>query len=231
MKVSRRAALPDTSFYSRTIAAQLHALGLIFFIIGGIYLIRAARPAGMENVLACWSFVITGCLVFATSATYHFLHDGFTVNKALEHLLETLDHSCIYVFIAGTYSPIVLNGVAPPWQMWLLILIWSVAFLGIAYTLLMPRLPRWMQHRAFYTGLFVLMGWMILLRIGELVRTLTGPPLLFLALGGLAYSLGALTYATKRPVLFKKYFGFHELWHLMVVLGAGCHYVSIRLLY
>lgn len=227
MEVRRRAASPDSNFYSRTISAQLHALGAILFVVGAAHLLPAAARSGPGDYVACWIFVSTGFLVFATSGTYHFLHDGFTVNEPLEHLLENLDHSCIYLFIAGTYTPVLLNAVGPPWRTPLLVAIWVIAIFGLAYTFLKPKLPRWMQHKALYTSLFVAMGWLLILRIGEVVGRLTSHQLWFLALGALSYTLGALAYATQRPVLFRGVFGFHELWHLMVVGGAVCHYVTV----
>lgn len=227
MEVRRRAASTNSTFFSRTISAQLHALGAVLFVIGGVFLLQAAHRVSVADYVACWTFVITGVLVFATSGTYHFLHDGFTVNAPLEHLLENLDHSCIYMFIAGTYTPVLLNAVRPPWQTPMIVAIWALALGGMIYTFVKPRLPQWMQHKAVYTSMFVAMGWLLILRVGEVVANLSWLQLGFLVLGGAFYTFGALAYATQRPVLFRGVFGFHELWHLMVVGGAACHYVVV----
>lgn len=222
---------PDPSFralFKRTIAAQSHFLGCVAAIIGMIILLNysSLRPTP-NHFWACLVYGLTSVLVFATSAIYHLLHDGFRISPALANRLENLDHFAIYLFIAGTYTAMLMNAVANPWANILLAAIWIIAVLGVLYTHHKPRLPRWAQHRFVYTSLFLAMGWLIVFRIQEVVHNLSTTALVFLVLGAASYSIGAVIYATKRPRLFENVFGFHELWHVMVLLGYGFHYFAI----
>ena len=219
-------------FLRRTVAAQIHALGLVAAVVGTVFLLRAAATRAVltqtwVQLGACAAFSFSAILVFATSAVFHFLHDGLRISPRLEAFLERCDHFAIYLFIAGTYTPVVLNNLLSPWREAMLIAIWAIAFVGISYTAFKARLPRWAQHRLVYTGLFVLMGWLAVARIGSIMGALSLVGKLGFLLGALSYTLGAVVYASKRPRLFEGVFGFHELWHVMVLLGFACHYVMI----
>ncbi len=215
-------------FLKRTVAAQAHFLAAIASVVATVVLLHLteAKP-NTEHFFACLAFGVTAFMVFATSATYHFLHDGLHISSRLEHKFENLDHFTIYLFIAGTYTPLVLNVLSPPWKMILLLMIWSIALIGILYTLFRPRLPLWAQHRYVYTGLFLLMGWTFFVRAGEIWDHLTSYQMILFLAGALSYTFGAIGYATKRPKLFPGVFGYHELWHVSVVLGAAFHYFLI----
>ena len=93
-------------FLKRTISAQTHLLGCVAALIGFVVLlVYAIRTQSSAHIAACTTLGLTGIIVFATSATYHFLHDGFRISEKLMQLLEDLDHFAIYLFIAGTYTP------------------------------------------------------------------------------------------------------------------------------
>ncbi len=231
MKISKRQDHSTRLFVKRTLSAQLHTLGFILMLVGAAVLLPLAHKLGPLHFWSCLSFIGTGALVFLVSSFYHYVSDGFHASTKLEAFLENLDHYSIYLFIAGTYSPFLLSAVSESWRIPLLISVWTVALLGILYTWVKPRLPRLLQHRAVYTGLFVLMGWIMLIRIEDVWAQLSTTSLLFLAGGSLAYSLGAIVYSTKKPRLFEGFFGFHELWHLMVLLGAGFHFFMILSFY
>lgn len=221
---------PDHSlsnFLKRTISAQLHVFGCFMVLLGGAYLLPLAREAGPGHFWACLSFVVSGFLVFFSSSLVHFLSDGFDPDPQTALIFENLDHFCIYLFIAGTYTPFVISAISAPWQFPLLVTIWFVAFVGILYTLFKPALPAFLQSRAVYTGLFVLMGWTLIIRINEVLFDLSWGRLALLVLGGLAYSVGAMVYVTKKPRLLEGFFGYHELWHVMVLAGAIFHYLLI----
>lgn len=194
-------------------------------------LLPKAYAAGPEHFLACAVFLVAGGMVFLTSSTYHFLHDGLEISSRLERFLEDFDHYCIYLFIAGTYTPFLLKAVAPSWRVFLLIAVWVVAVLGIVYTKLRPHLFAVLQSRAVYTSLFVLMGGIIVVRSSDVYSHLSPTQLSLFMGGNLAYLLGAIGYATQRPVLFEGLFGYHELWHIMVLLGAMLHFACIYSFY
>jgi hemolysin III len=211
-----------------TISAQLHFIGFLGAIAGTIILLNQVyRVAIPEHFWACVVYSLTGMMVFGASTLYHFLSDGFELSQKLYRTLKNLDHFSVYLFIAGTYTPFVINAVAPPWRQIILIMVWTVAVVGILYTAAKPRLPKWAQHRIIYTSIFVLMGWALMIRIQEIFGFLDSTKAFFLVAGGLSYTFGAVIYASKRPRLFHGVFGFHELWHIMVMLGFAFHYFLI----
>lgn len=186
-----------------------------------------------ENLhfIACLVYGATGILVFSTSALLHFLEDGFTISPRLARKLEDLDFISIYLFIAGTYTPILLNTLSDPWKYPILGFIWFLAVAGIVYTLGKAKFPRWAQHRMISTGLYVLMGWMLVFKLHDIVSHMSHLGSNYLLRGSLSYSIGAVIFATKRPVLFKNFFGSHELWHILVTVGFAYHYFMILNLY
>lgn len=231
MNVSRRIDHCPYSFFRRTIAAQIHGLALLLVLAGMVVLLPAARAEGAAHFWACLVFLVTGSLLFLTSSVYHFLHDGYEISSRLELLLEDLDHYCIYLFIAGTYTPFLINAVESPWREYLLVAVWIIAVLGIVYTKIKPSLYPVLRSRAVYTGLFLLMGWLLVVRMGEILARLSALQLGLMAGGVLSYSLGVVCYVTRRPVLAAGVFGYHELWHLTVLLGAALHFFFIRSFY
>jgi hemolysin III len=141
--------------------------------------------------------------------------------------MDDLDHFAIYLFIAGTYTPFILNAISPPWNRALLYLVWSVAIGGIVYTHFRPKLPPWLRHRYVNTAIFVLMGWLLVVRLGEALSNISERQTAFLFAGAASYTLGAVIYALKRPNPYVGVFGYHEIWHVMVLLGFGFHYFMI----
>ena len=219
-------------FLKRTIAAQIHLVGFFLACVGlALLLYRTWSFADPLQFWACATFGLTAMLVFGVSATYHTLSDGLEISPRLDRIFEDLDHFSIYLFIAGTYTPVLLTTLQGPFRIPMLVLIWLIAICGIGYTHVKPKLPRWMQHRYFATGIFVAKGWVALLRIGAVVAGLSNFAFAMLALGAFSYTAGAVVYASKRPILFKDIFGFHELWHVMVLAGFVFHYLMILSFY
>ncbi len=231
MSVTRRQDHSYSLFFRRTIAAQIHAVGLVLVLVAMALLLPKARVAGPDHFWASFVFLLTGAFVFFTSSAYHFLHDGFHISSRLELFLEDIDHYCIYLFIAGTYTPFLINVVPSPWREYLLVAIWAIAIAGIIYTRIKPYLFSFLRSRGIYTGLFVLMGLLLVVRAGDIFRGSTASQLFFLIAGSLAYMIGALGYATRRPVLLAGIFGYHELWHVMVLLGATLHFLFVYSFY
>ena len=213
-------------FFKRTISAQIPLAALIASLVGLGVFIAMPQISG-TNLWACSIFVLSGALTMFVSTTYHFMSDGFEINDRLMLALENLDHFCIYIFIAGSYTPFLIAVVQPPWRGWLMLSVWITAGVGILYTQFKPRLPKWAQSRIVYTGVFILMGWTLVVRIQEVWTALNGLNFLLLVGGGLAYSLGAVVYVFKKPNPFPKVFGFHEIWHVAVACGFGIHYWMI----
>jgi hemolysin III len=125
----------------------------------------------------------------------------------------------IYLLIAGTYTPLCLVPLRGPWGFSLLGGIWGLALAGMIAKVFWLQAPRWLS-----TGIYLLMGWLVVAAISPLWAGLPRGGLLWLGLGGLFYSGGAVVYALKRPDPWPGRFGFHEIWHLMVLAASFCHF-------
>ncbi len=159
-------------------------------------------------------------LMFSASAAYHLIPGPA---RRLQ-LLRKVDHAAIYVLIAGTYTPLAANQFSGFWRWGLMSVIWGLALLGILAKVFWINAPRGLS-----AGIYLGMGWFALLAIGEMLRVLPLGALAWLLAGGLAYTLGAVVYITKRLDFVPGAFGFHEVWHLFVMLGALCHFILILL--
>jgi hemolysin III len=157
--------------------------------------------------------------LFAVSATYH----RPNWSPAARRILWRLDHSAIFVLIAGTYTPIgLLVGAGAGYAM--LTAVWAGAIGGIVLSVAWVTAPKRLM-----AALYVLLGWIAIAALPALFRALGGPALALLLAGGLLYTGGAIIYATRRPDPFPTVFGFHEIFHLCVVAAAACHYVVVAL--
>jgi hemolysin III len=136
--------------------------------------------------------------------------------------LRKLDHTAIYLLIAGSYTPICYIRLAGFWKWGMLVLIWSLAFIGIGVKIFVIKAPRWIT-----AGVYVVMGWLSLLAVRQIVAALPPGALVGLAAGGIIYTLGAVVYIIKKPDFVPGVFGFHELWHLFVILAALAHFIAI----
>jgi hemolysin III len=153
--------------------------------------------------------------MFSASAIYHLINAGPRVTL----FLRKLDHSAIYLLIAGTYTPLCLHYFTGFWRFGFLVVIWSLALLGIAVKLVVISAPRWLT-----AGLYLVMGWLSIAALGEILSTIPPGALAWLLLGGLFYTGGAVVYILKQPDPFPGVFGFHEIWHIFVILGAFSHF-------
>jgi hemolysin III len=138
--------------------------------------------------------------------------------------MKRLDHSMIYVLIAGSYTPVtvlVLNGT---WEAVLLSVVWAGAVIGV--TLKMAR-PDGLSVLG--AVLYMAMGWLALVALPQLVSGMTPAEVVLMVAGGLFYTVGAIIFASRRPDPRPEVFGYHEIWHSFMVAGAGCHYAMILL--
>ncbi len=191
-------------------AAIVAAVGLIVLII-----------LGWHSLIKEISFSIYGTslvLLFAASATYHMVK----AKPKIIEILRKLDHSAIYLLIAGTYTPFCMVMFKGFWQWGLLAIIWALAVIGIIVKLLIIKAPRWLT-----ASVYIVMGWLCLAAIGEMLQVLPAGALVWLVLGGIVYTLGAIVYITKAFNFFPGKFGFHEVWHIFVILGALAHFIAI----
>jgi hemolysin III len=200
------------------VSGLLHLAALAFAMPAAIYLIVQAvgKP---WHVCAFAIYGASLMTLFGASALYHLL----PVNARHQEILRRLDHSGIHLLIAGTYTPICLVALRGGWGWSLFGVIWGLAITGIVLE------TAW-QKGARVVGLllYVLMGWLALLAIGPLLRTLSVAGFGWLLAGGVVYSIGAIVYARERPRLWPGVFGAHDLWHLFVIAGVACHFVLMQ---
>lgn len=213
--MQNRAAALTTELKPR-LRGWLH-LGMTPLVIAaGVLLIVFSPTVATKVGSAVWLF--GSVMLFGASANYHILNWSPKVKAALRRW----DHANIFVFIAATYTPIALALLTLPDATPLLILIWSVAIVGSLIQVFWPTAPRWLNV-ACYLG----MGWA---GVGWLPAFwVAGSPavVILLLVGGIAYSLGAIVYARKRPDPWPEWFGFHEIFHAFTLVAALCHLAAI----
>jgi hemolysin III len=199
------------------ISALTHLLAGVFSFFGLITLVYFGW-GDLQKIITFSIYGISLILMFTASGTYHMViaRDSIILN------LRKLDHSAIYLLIAGTYTPICVYFFNGFWQYGMLILIWSLAIIGIVVKLFVINAPRWIN-----AGVYLIMGWLAIMGIQEILRTMPTAAIIWLVLGGLFYSVGAIIYITKFLDFFPGKFGFHEVWHIFVILGALSHYLVI----
>jgi hemolysin III len=190
-----------------------HLLGLVLASVGTIALLRMARGPGE---LASFSiYGSTLIVLYGTSTLYHAL----PVAERPLRVLRTLDHIAIYFLIAGTYTPVGVLTLGGTLGWSLLAAVWLVALAGIPFKLFFLDAPVWLS-----TATYLGMGYLALLAVVPLAQATTMSGLAWLIAGGLAYTVGAVIYSCERPDPFPGRFGHHEIWHLFVLVGSGCHF-------
>ncbi|HMO57378.1 MAG TPA: hemolysin III family protein [Roseiflexaceae bacterium] len=195
----------------------LHCAGAVGAVAATIgLLIQSAGDTAQQ--IAFLIFGLSMVLLYVVSSIYHLGN----WHGRREILIRAFDHANIFVFIAGAYTPfcvIMLTGWA---QVAMLTTIWLLAALGVAFSLITLRLPRWVM-----ISLYIGMGWLSLVLLPEIAAQLSFVPVLVLVSGGLCYTVGALIYAMRWPDPFPRLFGYHELFHLLVVGGTVSTTVTI----
>ncbi|WP_051162505.1 PAQR family membrane homeostasis protein TrhA [Nocardia transvalensis] len=180
--------------------------------------------AATVSATAVWSTLVYGstvCGLFGISAVYHRV-TWRTVRTRTR--MKRADHSMIFLFIAGSYTPFALLGLPRETGIPLLIVVWAGALAGVALKLLWPTAPRWVG-----VPLYLVLGWAVVPVAATLTHNVGVLPMVLLLIGGLAYSGGAVLYATKWPNPWPTTFGHHEFFHAATVLAAICHYAAIWL--
>ncbi|GAB5603394.1 hemolysin III family protein [Thermus sp. FJN-A] len=197
--------------------ALSHAIGVPLAFWGSLLLLSLAPREAWGALML---FGLTMALMFGASALYHALK---VEGRALAWL-RRLDHAAIFLFIAGSYTPFLAEGLRGGFQPFALALVWGLALLGVAFRLFFLRAPRWL-----YTLAYLGLGWLSVLFLPRLSLPLSTS--LLLATSGAFYTLGALVYWRQRPNPWPKRVGFHGLWHLLVLLGSAFMYLAVLSLY
>lgn len=192
-----------------------HFAGVFMFFLGTIYLLFKTSSLDLNIVTIIYG--ISNMILFLASSLYH-------ANKQKEDevsIWRKLDHIAIFIMIAGTYTPIIYVYLTGYWRWSIIIIQWSLVVGGLFFKFFYLNAPRYL-----YTIIYLLMGWMGIVPIKKFLSTMPGSSLLLLFGGGLSYTIGAIFYIIKRPK-FNIYFGFHEIFHIFILLGAVLHYLLV----
>ena len=195
-----------------------HLVGALLALLGLSYMLTHVPEQRASEYLASYLvFGLSMTLMFLASAIYHLMEiDDEGIRR-----LKRIDHMAIFIMIAGSYTPFCLIGLDAHQGWWMFATVWGIAAFGIGVKIFWLHAPRWLS-----TALYLGMGWVAIAVFEPLSAALSSGAINWLVAGGIAYSIGAVVYACKWPNLHKK-FGFHELWHIFVLAGAGCHFISI----
>lgn len=196
------------------ISSYTHFLGAVSSSIMTILMIVLSiiLKSGVITAISVLLFGISLIALYSASSYYHYIPG----DAKYFDLFRKLDHTMIYVLIAGTYTPIILAFMEKSRAIRFLIIIWLIAVIGIIAKLLWLNAPR-----ILYTMLYVLMGWAIVFDFPALA-SIPLPCITLVALGGIAYTIGAIIYMIKKPNL-SSMFGFHELFHIFIMIGSAFH--------
>ncbi|MCZ2810436.1 MULTISPECIES: PAQR family membrane homeostasis protein TrhA [unclassified Modestobacter] len=206
---------PDTRPRMR---GWLHLFAFFGSVIAGAVLIPLAAVQGARAGWSVALYCVTILGLFGVSALYHrrrWSPRGW-------QLMKRADHSMIFVFIAGTYTPFALLAVPEPTGRWLLALVWAGAVLGVALKVAWPHAPRWLG-----VPIYLALGWAAVFVLVDILQLAGVTALVLLCVGGLLYSVGAIAYASKRPNPWPGTFGYHEVFHALTIVAALCHYIAI----
>ena len=190
-----------------------HGVGLAAALIAAPFLLVAvARHGSGAVIVGAGIFVGTMVLLYLTSTLYHALAE----NRA-KHVFQVLDHSAIFLLIAGTYTPFTLGVLRGPWGWALFGLVWGLAVVGMVL-----KAVGGVRYPVLSTFLYLGMGWLALIAIRPLWLHLPLAGLLWLVAGGAAYTVGVAFFALDERVRYA-----HFVWHLFVMAGTACHFVAV----
>lgn len=199
----------------------LHAWSFGVAVLAGATLIAlAASTVSVRAAVATSVYSVTVCGLFGVSALYH----RRVWSPGARIWMKRLDHSMIFVFIAGTYTPFSLLAMPRSTGPVVLTVVWAGALAGVLLKLGRPGAPRWVG-----VPIYLALGWVAVFVLPDLLRTGGPAALVLLLAGGALYSIGAVLYATRWPNWWPRTFGYHEFFHACTVLAAICHYIAIWL--
>jgi hemolysin III len=206
---------PDTRPRMRGL---LHLFSFFGAIVAGAVLIPLASVLGARAGLSVTVYCLTICGLFGISALYHrrrWSPRGWKIMKRL-------DHSMIFLFIAGTYTPFSLLAVNQPTGYWILAGVWAGALAGVLLKLTWPAAPRWVG-----VPLYIGLGWVAVFVLTDILHIAGVTSMVLLAVGGLLYTLGGIAYGVRKPNPWPGVFGYHEVFHAMTVVAAICHHIAV----
>lgn len=196
--------------------AATHGAAVPLAIAGLIYLVT--RVQGTMETVAMAVYGGSLAALYLASTLYH----AIPGDERVRHLLRRVDHTAVFLLIAGTYTPVALLALPQGWGWTIFGVVWGLTAVGIVTRNLFFDMPRWLL-----TGIYVAMGWTVLAAAKPMIDVFSWSALAWLAGGGLAYTLGAVVYATEWPDPLPDRIGSHGIWHLFVLTGSALHFVFI----
>jgi hemolysin III len=195
----------------------LHQWACVCSVPLGLLLVIGAGDARVRVAAAVYAVSLIG--LFGVSAVYHRVNWH---SLRARQWMRRLDHSMIFTLIAGTYTPFALVALHGPLGLAILIAVWAGALGGVVFNLLWTGAPNWLS-----AVIYVVLGWVVVAALPQLASALGVGGLTLLGLGGLLYTAGAVVYAIKRPNPLPAVFGYHEIFHLLVIVAAALQYAVI----
>ena len=199
-------------YYGERFNAWTHLFGALLALTGAVWLIVAATVSGdAVKTISVVVYGITLVLLYSISTIYH------SVRGPVKRILRKLDHLSIYLLIAGSYTPFCLISLRGPWGWWLFGIVWALAVVGM----LQEIKPR-SEARVLSLIIYAVMGWIVLVAIKPLLANLGLPGFLWLAAGGVFYTVGIIFFAFD-----ERFRHWHGIWHLFVIAGSLAHFIAI----
>jgi len=206
-------------YFREPVNGLTHLTGAALAVVGLVILLVISQG----DLLKQGSLLVYGLslvILLSASAAYHLVKAS---PKTIQWLRK-LDHSAIFLLIAGTYTPVCLNLLKGFWQWGMLGIIWSIALAGVLMKVFWISAPRGLS-----AAIYLLMGWLGVIGGKEILGSLPGGALTWLVAGGIAFTIGAVVYATRIFDFAPGVFGFHEVWHIFVLVGCTCHFLLMLL--
>ncbi len=195
-----------------------HLMGAVFGLVGTLTLLLSIH-SGLSEILILGLYGLTFIFLFSASALFHGLHHA---DESSEMFYEKLDYSSIYLFIAGTYTPLCFFALDADTGNTILLIQWTAALVGC-----LSIIRRGFAQRYLQVAIFLLMGWTFLLALNPLLQTLPEISLVYLFAGAAAYSFGAMIFAFAPPRICRGTLCTHSIWHSLVLVGATSHFMMI----
>ena len=194
-----------------------HGVGAGLSVIGLVVLLTLSQGRPLY-LLSFTIYGVSQILLYTTSAIYHSLR----TSQVLHDRLKRLDHCAIYLLIGGTYTPVCLLTLRGALGWTIFGVEWALALTGILVTLFWRAAPDW-----FRVVLYLAMGWLVVMVLGPLRAALPAEAIRWIVAGGVTYTLGTVVFASDRPHLWPGRFSAHDLWHLFVLGGSICYFITM----
>ncbi|MCH8846859.1 MAG: hemolysin III family protein [Proteobacteria bacterium] len=202
-------------YYGEKLNSITHLVGAVLAMVGfGVLLTISIQEHNPLLIISFTIFGLTLILLYTMSTLYHSFHP-----PKLKKIFQKLDHVSIYLLIAGTYTPYMLVSLRGSNGMIMLIMIWVLAAIGLLLDIFIPKRIEWLQ-----VLIYLVMGWICTLNFSELQAAIPTAGVVWLTMGGIAYTVGIVFYVLDN---LKKLRHAHGIWHLFVLSGSICHFISI----